>query len=137
MIFSLTVPSSRSKGDPRVSLLPEHVDLGLRLTVGEDVVQKPSLPSMQGDTGGHFPESSGGSLYQDKHAAAANAYFPAGPGTTTGLIGRRAAAAASSSAGNNDNNNNNNNRNNPGNNANKTEMKSKDGHCFPRECSMV
>ena len=31
------------KGD----LLPEHVDLGLRLTVGEDVVQKPFLPSTQ------------------------------------------------------------------------------------------
>ena len=32
-----------SKGN----LLPEHVDLGLRLTVGEDVVQKPFLPSTQ------------------------------------------------------------------------------------------
>ena len=29
------------------NLLPEHVDLGLRLTVGEDVVQKPFLPSSQ------------------------------------------------------------------------------------------
>ena len=29
------------------NLLPEHVDLGLRLTVGEDVVQKPFLPSTQ------------------------------------------------------------------------------------------
>ena len=35
-----------SKGN----LLPEHVDLGLRLTVGEDVVQKPFLPSTQART---------------------------------------------------------------------------------------
>ncbi len=50
-------------------LLPEHVDLGLRLTVGEDVVQKPFLPSSQGS--GHFPESS---PYTEP---ASNAYFPA------------------------------------------------------------
>ena len=37
-------------------MLPERVDLGLRLTVGEDVNQKPFLPNSQGS--GHFPESS-------------------------------------------------------------------------------
>ena len=36
-------------------LLPEHVDLGLRLTVGEDVLQKPFLESSLGD--GKFPEA--------------------------------------------------------------------------------
>jgi len=37
--------------------LPEHVDLGLRLTVGEDTVQKPSLPSSVGGSDPHFPEA--------------------------------------------------------------------------------
>jgi len=53
------------KGD----LLPEHVDLGLRLTVGEEQAQRPFLPSTQGS--GHFPESA---PYTEP---ASNAYFPA------------------------------------------------------------
>ena len=70
-------------------LIPEHVDLGLRLTVGEDVVQKPSLPSMQG-AGGHFPESS---PYTEP---AFNAYFPATGGSGAAAIpGRLAAYLAS------------------------------------------
>ncbi len=44
----------RHSREPR--FLPEKVDLGLRLTVGEEVNQKPFLPSSLGE--GHFPESS-------------------------------------------------------------------------------
>lgn len=49
-------------------LLPDHVDLGLRLTVGEEVLQKPSFPSSMG--GGHFPETS---PYTEPGL---NAYYP-------------------------------------------------------------
>ena len=55
-------------------LLPEHIDLGLRLTVGEDVLQKPFLQSKHGD--GHFPEMS------PRTEPAPSSYYPAGgPGT--------------------------------------------------------
>ncbi len=46
--------TKRNTRTPR--FLPEHVDLGLRLTVGEEVNQKPFLPSSAGE--GHFPEYS-------------------------------------------------------------------------------
>ncbi len=49
-------------------VLPEHVDLGLRLTVGEDVLNKPFLRSTHGD--GHFPEVGA------QTEPSPNAYFP-------------------------------------------------------------
>ena len=52
----------------RGKLLPEHIDLGLRLTVGEDVIQKPFLESKHGD--GIFPEM------QPHTEAAPNPYYP-------------------------------------------------------------
>ena len=64
----------RSTTATKVDLLPEKVDLGLRLTVGEDVNQKPFLPSSQG--AGHFPESS---PYTEP---AINAYYPANNATS-------------------------------------------------------
>ena len=54
-------------------LLPEHIDLGLRLTVGEDVIQKPCLESKHGD--GKFPEM------QPHTEAAPNPYYPSLPGS--------------------------------------------------------
>ena len=57
-------------------LFLEHIDLGLRLTVGEDVLQKPFLQSKHGD--GHFPEMS------PRTEPAPSSYYPAlagGPGT--------------------------------------------------------
>ena len=51
----------------RGKLLPEHIDLGLRLTVGEDVIQKPFLESKHGD--GKFPEM------QPHTEAAPNPYY--------------------------------------------------------------
>ena len=49
--------------------IPEHVDLGLRLTVGEGALNKPFLRSTHGD--GHFPEMSA------QTEPSPNAYFPA------------------------------------------------------------
>ena len=49
-------------------LLPEHVDLGLRLTVGENVLKKPFLESSHGN--GHFPEMGA------QTEPSPNAYFP-------------------------------------------------------------
>ena len=57
----------------RGKLLPEHIDLGLRLTVGEDVIQKPFLESKHGD--GKFPEM------QPHTEAAPNPYYPSAPGS--------------------------------------------------------
>ena len=57
----------------RGKLLPEHIDLGLRLTVGEDVIQKPFLESKHGD--GKFPEM------QPHTEAAPNPYYPSLPGS--------------------------------------------------------
>ena len=55
-------------------VLPEHVDLGLRLTVGEGILKKPFLQSTHGE--GHFPEMSA------QTEPSPNAYFPGGyPGT--------------------------------------------------------
>merc|ERR1719394_1327937 len=48
-------------------LLPEHVDLGLRLTVGEMALKKPFLESSR-----NFPEMSA-----QTEASPENAYFPA------------------------------------------------------------
>jgi len=63
-----------SKRKRSADLLPEHVDLGLRLTVGEDVIQKPFLQSKHGD--GHFPEMS-----PRTEPAPSSSYYPAnGPG---------------------------------------------------------
>nr|XP_040567250.1 uncharacterized protein LOC121116996 isoform X1 [Lepeophtheirus salmonis] len=45
------------KRKTKEDLLPEHIDLGLRLTVGENVLHKPFLPSRHG--GGVFPEFPG------------------------------------------------------------------------------
>ena len=44
----------------RGRVLPEHVDLGLRLTVGEGVLKKPFLESSHGD--GHFPNQMQGTV---------------------------------------------------------------------------
>ena len=52
----------------RGRVLPEHVDLGLRLTVGEGVLKKPFLESTHGE--GHFPEMSA------QTEPSQNAYFP-------------------------------------------------------------
>jgi hypothetical protein len=49
-------------------VLPEHIDLGLRLTVGKDDIKKPFLQSSHGD--GHFPEMSA------QTEPSPNAYFP-------------------------------------------------------------
>lgn len=51
-------------------VLPEHVDLGLRLTVGEGILKKPFLQSTHGE--GHFPEMSA------QTEPSPNAYFPGG-----------------------------------------------------------
>ena len=56
----------------RGKLLPEHIDLGLRLTVGEDVIQKPFLESKLGD--GKFPE------FQPNTEAAPSPYYPSAGG---------------------------------------------------------
>ena len=50
-------------------MLPEHVDLGLRLTVGEMALKKPFLESSR-----NFPEMSA-----QTEASPENAYFPASP----------------------------------------------------------
>lgn len=71
-------------------LLPEHVDLGLRLTVGEEVNQKPFLPSSQGT--GHFPEQSAftesniNPYYPATGATEAPAYICSPPSTLIALI---------------------------------------------------
>lgn len=57
-------------------LLPEHVDLGLRLTVGEGLVQRPFLESSRGN--GHFPEMSA------QTEPVPDAYFPALAGIPSG-----------------------------------------------------
>ena len=62
----------------RGKLLPEHIDLGLRLTVGEDVIQKPFLESKHGD--GKFPEM------QPHTEAAPNPYYPSAPGSPGNYI---------------------------------------------------
>jgi hypothetical protein len=62
-------------------LFAEHIDLGLRLTVGEDVLQKPFLQSKHGD--GHFPEMS------PRTEPAPSSYYPAlagGPGKNLKLL---------------------------------------------------
>ena len=56
------------KRERRGRVLPEHVDLGLRLTVGEGVLKKPFLESTHGE--GHFPEMSA------QTEPSQNAYFP-------------------------------------------------------------
>ena len=64
----------------RGRVLPEQVDLGLRLTVGENVLKKPFLESSHGD--GLFPEMGA------QTEPSPNAYFPAlagFPGTVSGL----------------------------------------------------
>ncbi len=80
------MPRSRRSPGPNVHrerrFLPEHVDLGLRLTVGEDVVQKPFLPSSQG--AGHFPESAGAFT-----EPSLKAYYPSqngGPGSAYAVL---------------------------------------------------
>ena len=69
-------------------LLPEHVDLGLRLTVGEDVLQKPLFESTRGD--GKFPDAlanKSGRLSSNGEGQE-NPYFPSltagGPGGLPG-----------------------------------------------------
>ena len=65
----------------RGKVLPEHIDLGLRLTVGEDVIQKPFLESKHGD--GKFPEM------QPHTEAAPSPYYPSlagNPGTFSIII---------------------------------------------------
>ena len=57
-------------------ILPEHVDLGLRLTVGEGVLKKPFLQSTHGE--GHFPEMSA------RTEPSNNAYFPGNPALAGG-----------------------------------------------------
>ena len=57
-------------------ILPEHVDLGLRLTVGEGVLKKPFLQSTHGE--GHFPEMSA------RTEPSNNAYFPGNPNLAGG-----------------------------------------------------
>ena len=60
-------------------VLPEHVDLGLRLTVGEGILKKPFLQSTHGE--GHFPEMSA------QTEPSPNAYFPGGyPGTLCSTV---------------------------------------------------
>ena len=64
-------------------LLPEHVDLGLRLTVGEDVIKKPSLPSSQG--AGHFPDERDRARKTEHLLPSMNAYYPSFTGNS-GMI---------------------------------------------------
>ena len=76
--------SKRETGSRSGRLLPEHVDLGLRLTVGEGVLKKPFLESSHGN--GHFPE-----MGAQTEPSPNNAYFPslAGlPGTLLDKIGK-------------------------------------------------
>eukprot|EP00095_Tigriopus_kingsejongensis_P000115 maker-scaffold983_size73474-snap-gene-0.8 protein:Tk00115 transcript:maker-scaffold983_size73474-snap-gene-0.8-mRNA-1 annotation:"PREDICTED: uncharacterized protein LOC100909276" len=61
------ISDERDGDDLNPNILPEHVDLGLRLTVGEEVNQKPFLPSSQGD--GHFPMA-------NNRAAPTSSYYP-------------------------------------------------------------
>merc|ERR1719511_414125 len=65
------VPRETESLDSRMRsgrVLPEHVDLGLRLTVGEGILKKPFLQSTHGE--GHFPEMSA------QTEPSPNAYFP-------------------------------------------------------------
>ena len=70
------------KRERRGRVLPEHVDLGLRLTVGEGVLKKPFLESTHGE--GHFPEMSA------QTEPSQNAYFP----KLAGLPGKQWAGTA-------------------------------------------
>ncbi len=76
-------PRRRAAAPRTPRFLPEHVALGLRLTVGEEVNQKPFLPSSAGRPG-HFPESApftsteGSALNGDSDVDGKNAaYYPA------------------------------------------------------------
>ena len=79
--------NEEKKAEIEAKLLPDVVDLGLRLTVGEEELRKPFLASRNGD--GHFPESS---PYTEP---ASNAYYPALAGVGGGYTGSLASPQSS------------------------------------------